>query len=56
MAARYTLRYGILDPEGRVVRWVFDPPAGGIYRYVTVKTPRPRPEKIDLSQFEPALF
>lgn len=48
-------KFGILDDDDRVIRWVWDRP-GAAYRYVEVKVPRPRKPKIDLSQFEPALF
>lgn len=48
-------KFGILDDDDNVIRWVWDRPGSG-YRYVTVKIPRQRKPKIDLSKFEPALF
>lgn len=51
-------RYGILDPEGRVVRWVYEPPTAPGYAYLTQRERRTRRPavKIDLTRFEPALF
>ena len=46
-------KYGILDDEGRVVRWVWDKPS---YPHVAVKVPRPRKPKLDLSNVPDAPF
>ena len=47
------LKYGILDDEGIVIRWVWvEPP----YPHVVVKVKRQRPPKIDLSNLPDALF
>jgi hypothetical protein len=47
------LKYGILDDEGRVVRWVwFVPP----YPHIAVKVPRPSKPKLDLSGVQDAPF
>ena len=48
-------KYGILDDEGQVVRWVWDRPADH-YQFVVVKAKRQRKNKIDLTQFEEAPF
>jgi hypothetical protein len=49
------IKYGILDDDGRVIRWVWERPSSG-YQFVTVKVPRPRKPKLDLSQFPDALM
>lgn len=49
------LKYGLLDDEGEVVRWVWEHP-GAWYRFIVVKVKRPRRPRIDFSQFEPAPF
>jgi len=47
------LKYGILDDEGNVIRWVwFEPP----YPHVVVKVKRKRQPKLDLSNALEALF
>lgn len=47
------MKYGILDDEGNVIRWVwFAPP----YPHVVVKVPRRRKPKLDLSNVPDALF
>ena len=46
-------RYGILDDDGLVVRWVWDKPAD-CYQYIIQRVP-PKP-KLDLSQFQDAPF
>lgn len=48
-------RYGILDDEGKVIRWVYDKPSHE-YQYVVIKIKRQPKQKIDLSQFEEAPF
>ena len=45
------MKYGILDDEGRVVRWVWDKPP---YPHIVQK--RPRKPKLDLSNVPDALF
>lgn len=49
-------KYGILDDDGAVVRWVWSAPDPAHYRFITVRIPKPRQVKLDLSQFEPAPF
>ena len=49
------VKYGVLDAEGEVVRWVWERP-GAQYRFIVVKVKRERRPRVDLSQFEPALF
>ena len=51
----YRYKYGILDDEGAVVRWVYDQPSAG-YEFVTVKITRSRRPSIDWSRFEAAPF
>lgn len=46
-------RYGILDDDDKVIRWVWDKPSDS-YRFIVQKIPK-KPA-IDLSQFEEALF
>lgn len=46
-------RYGILDDDGQVIRWVWDKPSA-CYQYIVKKIPRKPP--IDWNNFEPALF
>ena len=48
-------KYGILDDDGQVIRWVWDRPADH-YQFIVVKVRRERNKKIDLSQFEEATF
>jgi hypothetical protein len=45
------MRYGILDDEGKVVRWVWEKPT---YPHVIQK--RKRKPKLDLSKVPDALF
>lgn len=45
------MKYGILDDEGRVVRWVWEKPP---YPHIAQK--RPRKPKLDLSNVPEALF
>jgi hypothetical protein len=47
------MRYGILDDEGKVVRWVWEKPT---YPHVVQKIKRHRKPKIDLSNALEALF
>lgn len=47
------MRYGILDDEGRVVRWAWTVPP---YPHITQKIKRKRKQKLDLSQVPDALF
>lgn len=49
------IKYGILDDEGEVVRWVWERPSA-VYRFIIVKVKRIRRPRLDLSQFEPAPF
>lgn len=44
------IRYGILDDEGQVVRWVWNKPSAH-YRYITQRVPT-----VDLSDIEDAPF
>ena len=46
-------RYGILDDEDRVVRWVWYKP-GPAYRFITQRLPRRQP--IDWTNYEEALL
>jgi len=47
------LKYGILDDEGLVIRWVWvEPP----YPHVVVKVKRKQKTKLDLSSAPEALF
>lgn len=48
-------KYGILDDDGRVVRWVWDEPAP-CYQFVVVKVKVVRPQRIDWAKAEPAPF
>lgn len=48
-------RYGILDDEGKVVRWVYERPSSD-YEYVVVKQKRQPKPKLDFSDFEEAPF
>jgi hypothetical protein len=47
------LKYGILDDEGNVVRWVWHMPP---YAHVVVKVKRKHKPKLDLSQCQEAPF
>jgi len=47
------MRYGILDDEGRVVRWVWHMPT---YPHIVQKIKRQRKPKLDLSNVSEALF
>ena len=47
------LKYGILDDEGNVIRWVWHMPP---YAHVVVKVKRQRKPKLDLSQCQEAPF
>jgi hypothetical protein len=47
-------RYGILDDFNEVIRWVWERPTNRAY--ITVKVPRPRKPRIDLSQLPEALL
>lgn len=49
------VKYGIIDDDGKVIRWVFNKPSDH-YQYITVVVPRKRKPKIDLSKFEEAPF
>jgi hypothetical protein len=49
------LKYGILDCDGVVIRWVWQRPPIG-YDFVVVKDKRPRKPPVDLSQFEESPF
>jgi hypothetical protein len=47
------LKYGILDDEGLVIRWVWvEPP----YPHVVIKVKRKHKPKIDLSNLQEAPF
>ena len=48
-------KYGLLDDEGEVVRWVWERPSAQ-YRFIVVRVKRQRRPSPDLSQFETALF
>ena len=47
------MRYGILDDEGNVVRWVWHMP---LYPHIVQKIKRQRKPKLDLSNVPDALF
>jgi len=47
------MRYGILDDEGRVIRWVWHPPP---YPHVVQKIKRQRKPKTDISNLPNAPF
>jgi len=47
------LKYGILDDEGNVIRWVWYMPP---YAHVVVKVKRKQKPKLDLSNAPEALF
>jgi len=47
------MRYGILDDEGKVIRWVWEKPP---YPHVVEKIKRQRKQKLDLSKVQEALF
>lgn len=49
------IKYGILDDEGGVIRWVWERPSSG-YQFITIKVPRKRKPKVDLSAFADALM
>jgi len=46
-------RYGILDDEGQVIRWVWEKPP---YPHIVQKIKRKRKPKLDLSNIPEALF
>jgi len=46
-------KYGILDDEGKVVRWVWHMPP---YPHIVSKPKRKRKPKLDFSKCEPAPF
>ena len=47
------MRYGILDDEGNVVRWVWEKPT---YPHIVQKIKRQQKKKLDLSNVPDALF
>lgn len=47
------MRYGILDDEGKVVRWVWVQPP---YPHITEKIKRKRKPKLNLAAVPDALF
>ena len=47
------MRYGILDDEGKVIRWVWSVPP---YPHIVQKIKRKRKPKLDLSKAQEALF
>lgn len=49
------MKFGILDDEGQVVRWVWDKPGLG-YQFITVKVPKHKRAAIDLAAFPEALL
>lgn len=49
------IKYGVLDDEGELVRWVWERPSE-LYRFIVVRVKRERRPRIDPSQFEPAPF
>ena len=49
----WVVRYGILDDEGKVIRWVWHPPP---YPHVVEKVKKKRKPKLDLSNVPDALF
>ena len=49
------MRYGILDDEGKVIRWLdYEPSA--CYEFVKVRVPRRRKPRIDWATAEEAPF
>jgi hypothetical protein len=46
-------KYGLLDDEGSVVRWLWQPPP---YPHIVVKIKRQRKPKLDLSRIPDAPF
>lgn len=46
-------KYGILDDDGVVIRWVWDKPSDA-YKFVVIKVPK-KP-RIDWNNFEEALL
>ena len=46
-------KYGILDDEGKVIRWVWEKPP---YPHVVEKIKRQRKPKLDLTNVPDALF
>jgi len=47
------MRYGILDDEGKVIRWVWEKPP---YPHVVEKIKRQRKKRLDISNVPDALF
>lgn len=47
------MKYGILDDEGQVIRWVWEKPP---YPHIVLKVKRQRKPKLDLSNVPDALF
>lgn len=48
------IKYGILDDEGQVVRWVYDKPAHD--QFIVVKIKRQKRKAIDWANIEEAPF
>lgn len=46
-------RYGLLDDDGQVIRWVWQAPPAGVPHIIEYTTP---PAPIDWDDFEEALF
>jgi len=53
MGGFLNMKYGILDDEGQVVRWVWEKPD---YPHIVVKVKRKRKPKFDPSGYPDALF
>ena len=47
------MRYGILDDDGQVIRWVWEKPD---YPHIVEKIKRKRKPKFDLTNYPDALF
>jgi hypothetical protein len=47
------MKYGILDDEGKVIRWVWAVPP---YPHIVQKIKRQRKQKLDLSKVQEGLF
>ena len=51
--SRRKMKYGILDDEGKVIRWVWSVPP---YPHIVQKIKRQRKQKLDLSKVPDAPF
>lgn len=51
MGTRILTRYGILDDEDRVIRWVWHKP-GPAFRFIIQRLPQKQRQPIDWNNFE----